>query len=64
MAKFIAGASADVLGMHLARTPAAEHALEMLLELAFLCMVPVRNERPAMSECCKALRASIVEVRN
>lgn len=57
MARFIAGASADVLDPHLARTPAAERALEMLLELAFRCMVPVRNDRPAMSECCKALWA-------
>ncbi|XP_039786974.1 UDP-glycosyltransferase 73C4-like [Panicum virgatum] len=35
MARFIGGAAADVLDPHLARTPAAERALEMLLELAF-----------------------------
>ncbi|PUZ78302.1 hypothetical protein GQ55_1G442200 [Panicum hallii var. hallii] len=55
MARFIGGSAADVLDPHLARTPAAERALEMLLELAFRCMGPVRQDRPAMSDCCRAL---------
>ena len=42
MARFIGGTAADVLDPHLARTPAAERALEMLLELSFRCMGPVR----------------------
>ncbi|XP_066332925.1 calmodulin-binding receptor-like cytoplasmic kinase 2 [Miscanthus floridulus] len=57
MGRFIGGASADVLDPHLARTPAAERALEMVLELAFRCMGPVRQDRPAMSDCCRALWA-------
>ncbi|TVU27662.1 hypothetical protein EJB05_19158, partial [Eragrostis curvula] len=57
MARFINGAAADVLDPYLARTPAADRALESLLELAFRCMGPVRNDRPAMSECCRALWA-------
>ena len=57
MARFIGGAAADVLDPHLARTPAAERALEMLLELAFRCMGPVRQDRPAMRDCCRALWA-------
>ncbi|CAO2040161.1 unnamed protein product [Urochloa humidicola] len=57
MARLIAGAAADVLDPHLARTRAAEGALESLLELAFRCMGPVRQDRPAMSECCRALWA-------
>ncbi|RLM79831.1 calmodulin-binding receptor-like cytoplasmic kinase 2 [Panicum miliaceum] len=55
MARFIGGSAADVLDPHLARAPAAERALEMLLELAFRCMGPVRQDRPAMSDCCRAL---------
>ncbi|XP_039851770.1 putative proline-rich receptor-like protein kinase PERK6 [Panicum virgatum] len=43
MARFIGGAAADVLDPHLARTPAAERALEMLLELAFRCMESLRS---------------------
>ena len=57
MGRFIGGASADVLDPHLARTPAVERALEMVLELAFRCMGPVRQDRPAMSDCCRALWA-------
>ncbi|CAL4967704.1 unnamed protein product [Urochloa decumbens] len=57
MARLIAGAAGDVLDPHLARTRAAERALESLLELAFRCMGPVRQDRPAMSECCRALWA-------
>ncbi|WVZ73094.1 hypothetical protein U9M48_021442 [Paspalum notatum var. saurae] len=57
MARFIAGHAADVLDPHLARTPAVERALEALLELAFRCMGPVRHDRPAMSDCAKALWA-------
>ncbi|PWZ25126.1 Calmodulin-binding receptor-like cytoplasmic kinase 2 [Zea mays] len=57
MGRFIGGASADVLDPHLARTPAADRALEAVLELAFRCMGPVRQDRPAMSDCCRALWA-------
>ncbi|CAN6279571.1 unnamed protein product [Urochloa humidicola] len=57
MARLIAGAAADVLDPHLARGPAAERALGSLLELAFRCMGPVRQDRPAMSDCCRALWA-------
>ncbi|KAL6633290.1 hypothetical protein ACP70R_025961 [Stipagrostis hirtigluma subsp. patula] len=57
MGRFIDGAAADVLDPHLARTAAAERALEMLLELAFRCMGPVRQDRPAMSDCCRSLWA-------
>nr|CAB3451534.1 unnamed protein product [Digitaria exilis] len=57
MARFIAGAAADVLDPHLARTPAADAALHMLLDLAFRCMGPLRNDRPAMADCCRALWA-------
>ena len=42
MASFIGGRAAAVLDPHLARPPAAERALEMLLELTFRCMGPVR----------------------
>ncbi|XP_062221486.1 calmodulin-binding receptor-like cytoplasmic kinase 2 [Phragmites australis] len=57
MSRFIDGSAADVLDPHLARTIAAERALEMLLELVFRCMGPIRQDRPAMSECCRALWA-------
>jgi serine/threonine protein kinase len=57
MGRFIGGASADVLDPQLARTPATERALEMVLELAFRCMKPVRQDRPAMSDCCRSLWA-------
>ena len=57
MGRFIGGASAAVLDPHLARTLAVERTLEMVLELAFRCMAPVRQDRPAMSDCCRALWA-------
>ncbi|KAJ1281673.1 hypothetical protein BS78_04G323600 [Paspalum vaginatum] len=57
MNRFIAGCAADVLDPHLARTPAVDRALEALLELAFRCMGPVRQDRPAMSDCGRALWA-------
>jgi serine/threonine protein kinase len=57
MGRFINGAAGDVLDPRLPRTPAAERALEMLLEVAFRCMGPVRQDRPAMSDCCRALWA-------
>ena len=55
--RFIGGASADVLDPYLARPPAVERALEMVLVLAFRCMGPVRQDRRAMSDCCRALWA-------
>ncbi|GJM87387.1 hypothetical protein PR202_ga03336 [Eleusine coracana subsp. coracana] len=57
MARFINGAAVDVLDPGLTRTPAAERAIQMLLELAFRCMGPVRDDRPPMTECCRSLWA-------
>jgi hypothetical protein len=57
MGRFINGAAADILDPCLRCTPAVEWALEMLLELAFRCMGPVRQDMPAMSDCCRALWA-------
>ncbi|KAF0935455.1 hypothetical protein E2562_032702 [Oryza meyeriana var. granulata] len=57
MRKFIDGAAADVLDPHLARTAAAVRAAEMVMELAFRCLAPVRQDRPSMGECCRALWA-------
>ena len=51
MGRFIGGASADVLDPYLARPPAVERALEMV------CMGPVRQDRRAMSDRCRALWA-------
>uniref|UniRef100_A0A0E0K710 Protein kinase domain-containing protein n=1 Tax=Oryza punctata TaxID=4537 RepID=A0A0E0K710_ORYPU len=57
MRKLVEGAAADVLDPHLARTPATVRAAEMVMELAFRCLGPVRQERPSMGECCRALWA-------
>ena len=50
-------AAAEVLDPCLLRTAAAATALEAVLELAFRCMGPVRDERPSMEDCCRALWA-------
>ncbi|XP_052141814.1 calmodulin-binding receptor-like cytoplasmic kinase 2 isoform X1 [Oryza glaberrima] len=57
MRKLAEGAAADVLDPHLPRTPATARAAEMVMELAFRCLAPVRQERPSMGECCRALWA-------
>lgn len=55
MRKFIEGSAGDVLDPHLARTAAAARALEMVLDLAFRCLGPVRQDRPSMNDCCREL---------
>ncbi|XP_040377115.1 calmodulin-binding receptor-like cytoplasmic kinase 2 [Oryza brachyantha] len=57
MRKFVDGAAADVLDPYLPRTPATVRAAEMVMELAFRCLGPVRHDRPSMGECCRALWA-------
>ncbi|XP_044952916.1 calmodulin-binding receptor-like cytoplasmic kinase 2 [Hordeum vulgare subsp. vulgare] len=58
MRKLVEGRAAeDVLDPCLLRTSAATTAVEAVLELAFRCMGPVRDERPSMDDCCRALWA-------
>ncbi|KAL5207559.1 hypothetical protein ABZP36_031994 [Zizania latifolia] len=57
MKRFIEGAAADVLDPQLARTAVTVRAAEMVLELAFRCLGPVRQDRPSMRDCCRALWA-------
>uniref|UniRef100_A0ACD5Z4C4 Uncharacterized protein n=1 Tax=Avena sativa TaxID=4498 RepID=A0ACD5Z4C4_AVESA len=58
MRRLVEGRAAEeVLDPCLLRTDAAACAAEAVLELAFRCMGPVRDERPSMDECCRALWA-------
>ncbi|KAM3245322.1 hypothetical protein ACQJBY_056570 [Aegilops geniculata] len=58
MRKLVEGKAAEeVLDPCLLRTGAAATAVEAVLELAFRCMGPVRDERPSMDDCCRALWA-------
>uniref|UniRef100_A0A0D9VMT6 Protein kinase domain-containing protein n=1 Tax=Leersia perrieri TaxID=77586 RepID=A0A0D9VMT6_9ORYZ len=54
---FADGATAEVLDPRLARTAATLRATEMVMELVFRCLAPLRQERPSMGECCRALWA-------
>jgi hypothetical protein len=58
MRRLVEGRAAEeVLDPCLLRTAAAGCAAEAVLELAFRCMGPVRDERPSMDDCCRALWA-------
>ncbi|XP_044410151.1 calmodulin-binding receptor-like cytoplasmic kinase 2 [Triticum aestivum] len=58
MRKLVEGKAAEeVLDPCLLRTGAAATAVEAVLELAFRCMGPVRDERPSMDDCCRSLWA-------
>ncbi|CAM0943153.1 unnamed protein product [Alopecurus aequalis] len=58
MRRLVEGRAAEeVLDPCLLRTAAAATAVEAVLELAFRCMGPVRDERPSMDDCCRALWA-------
>lgn len=58
MRRLVEGRAAEeVLDPCLLRTSAAATAVEAVLELAFRCMGPVRDERPSMDDCCRALWA-------
>jgi hypothetical protein len=48
--RFINNIAIDILDPCLQRTPTVEWALEMLSELAFQCMGPVKQDMAAMSD--------------
>lgn len=55
MKKFTEGESIEVLDPVLPRNEATSVALERILELAFSCLGPERNERPGMRRCAEIL---------
>ncbi|ERM94944.1 hypothetical protein AMTRI_Chr07g80480 [Amborella trichopoda] len=55
MRKFTEGEAILTLDPRLRRTPAANLALEKILELAFQCLAPSRHSRPSMRRCAEIL---------
>ncbi|KAM0938912.1 putative protein kinase RLK-Pelle-RLCK-IV family [Dioscorea sansibarensis] len=55
MKKFTEGNALQTLDPNLLPTPAANLALEKILELSFQCLAPTRQSRPSMRRCAEIL---------
>lgn len=55
MKKFLEGNALSVLDPRLDHTAANNLAIEKLLELAFQCLAPRRQNRPSMRRCAEIL---------